>query len=81
MSDAPSRAGYRLQCDMCTSVPQALVPLFIEEDEDVLLAVWTATGAATAAVPKVRRGIQRLHHPAHALLQAIQQAAPVVCLL
>lgn len=33
---------------------QALVPLFIEEDEDVLLAVWTATGAATAAVPKVR---------------------------
>ena len=55
--------------------------LFIEEDEDVLLAVWTATGAATAAVPKVRRGRQRLRPPAHGLLQVIQQAAPVVCLL
>lgn len=30
----------------------ALLPLFIETDESVLLAVWTATGAVTAAVPK-----------------------------
>lgn len=33
---------------------QALIPLFTEEEEGVLLAVWTAAGAATAAVPKVR---------------------------
>lgn len=42
-----------LVCWPYFSLAQALVPLFIEEDEGVLLAVWTATGAATAAVPKV----------------------------
>lgn len=31
---------------------QALIPLFTETDEGVLLAVWTAAGAATGAVPK-----------------------------
>lgn len=31
---------------------QGLLPLFIETDEAVLLAVWTATGAVTSAVPK-----------------------------
>ena len=52
-------------------MPQALVPLFIEEDEDVLLAVWTATGAATAAVPKVRQGHPHMQQPARGLLQVI----------
>lgn len=31
---------------------QGLLPLFIETDEEVLVAVWTATGAVTSAVPK-----------------------------
>lgn len=35
-----------------SSCHQALIPLFTEEEEGVLLAVWSAVGAATAAVPK-----------------------------
>lgn len=46
-----SAAKYDMQ-DHLTSILTALLPLLMVTDEEVLLAVWTAIGAATAAVPK-----------------------------